>query len=392
MPHIVSGRQGQCRLAYVLPALPIGGAEKLLLSILRRLDRKWYDITVYSFTVKGAIGTEIEALDIPVIAFHNTPHWQDWRNVLDLVRSFRKTRPHIVHTHLFNANVSGRIAALICGVPVIVASVHGMYDWKTFLHRTLDNVLSRRTSGVIVVSNSLKEFLQAQENIPKEKVWVVADGVDPDEHMVRRGRDLVRADLDIVDQAPVIGTVGRLVRVKGIVYLLEGFARVLVEFPQAMLLVVGDGPLHGALERRCEELKIDSHVRFLGWRRDIPDLLNVMDVFCIPSLSEGFGISLVEAMVMGVATIASDVGGLREITDSGACGMLVEPANSTAIEHGILYFLAHPEERSELGRLGQIRALESYAISDTVQKLQDCYDKFMMIAEKRGPWVSRINV
>ena len=388
---MIPDRQEQCRLAYVLPALPIGGAEKLLLTILRHLDRKRYDITIYSFTAKGTIGAEIEVLGIPVIAFHNTTHWQDGRNVLDLVRSFRKTRPHIVHTHLFNANVSGRIAALICGVPVIVASMHGMYEWKTLLHRSLDNVLSRFTSGVIVVSNSLKEFLQVQESIPKEKLWVVADGVDPDEYVPRRERSLVRAELNILDEALVIGAVGRLVPVKGISYLLEAFARVLAEFSQAMLLVVGDGPLRSVLETRCEELKIGSHVRFLGWRRDVPDLLNVMDIFCLPSLSEGFGISLVEAMIMGVPTIASNVGGLQEITDNGVCGILVEPGNSTAIAQGILYLLAHPDERFELGQLGHIRALRSYTISDTVRKLQDRYDKSLIAAEKRRGWVRRIN-
>ena len=176
---------------------------------------------------------------------------------------------------------------------------------------------------------------------------------------------------------PVIGYVGSLSKVKGPVYLLEAFKKILHFYPTAKLLVVGDGPLKTMLKTVSAEKGISDSVLFMGFRRDVPQILKAMDVFVLSSVDEAFGISLIEAMYMGLPCVATNVGGIPEVVKNGSTGILVAPANSEALAKAIKELLDKPELAERYGAAGKKRVWENFTADKYIDKLENLYDELL---------------
>jgi glycosyltransferase involved in cell wall biosynthesis len=192
-------------------------------------------------------------------------------------------------------------------------------------------------------------------------------------HLDRRVR--VRATLGFDEDRPTIGVVARLDRVKNHALLFRAMRRILERLPAAILLVIGDGPLRGSLESLADELHVRDHVAFLGARDDIPDLLSALDLFVLPSISEGLSLTLIECCAAGKAMVATDVGGNREIVEQGVNGLLVPPDDDAALASAALEVLTDARMAAAMGAAARRRFEAEFSLDNMVSQYRALYER-----------------
>jgi glycosyltransferase involved in cell wall biosynthesis len=367
------------RLLHIVKNLPTGGIQLHLLELLRRYDRKRFLPLVCSIKGKGQIGMEMENIGIEVICLNRPKEGFDWFAIMELYRLIKKRDIKIVRTHSYKPNIHGAIAARMANVPCIVASVHNVYEKKRerkFGRRIVNRCLSKYIDKTVAVSNAVKNDILKYDGIDKDKVKVIYNGIDIDRFNSFDG-SLAREKLGIPPGTPVIGTVGRLHPQKGQKYLLEAVSILKNEFPGLRLLFAGDGILKNELETYAKTLGIKENVLFLGVRSDIPELLSAMDVFVFPSLWEGLGNALIEAMAAGKPVVASDIAPVREIINSKAAGILVPPEGSKALSKAIKLLLQDRALREIMGKAARERA-NLFSINSAVEAYGRLFEEILL--------------
>ena len=364
-------------ILHVISKLPVGGVENQISIILRKYDISKLSPLVCSLSDKGEIGREIENAGIEVIPLNKLGHRFDWTIVKDIYNLIKTRNVKIVRTHQYHANLYGRLAAWLAKVPCIVASVHNVYTRDRKLHRRIINkFLSGFTDKVVAVSETVKRDILKYDGLTDDKVTVIYNGIDA-QSFFDTNRNSMRANIGIPSEAPVIGTVGRLTVQKGQKYVLDAVAMLRQKFPQIVLLIVGDGPMRDELQNRIKALGIDKNAILLGIRRDIPQLLSAMDIFVLPSLWEGLGTALIEAMAAGKAVIATDIAPFREIINSEKVGILVPVEDSKAIASSIDLLLNNKALAQTFGRDAKERALSHFNMDITVNRYVSLFEDIL---------------
>jgi len=309
--------------------------------------------------------------------------WRDLRAFLQLVRLIRRGRYTIVHTHASKAGLLGRWAARLAGSPIIVHTPHGhvFYGYYGAALSTLFAWLERLTARVtdtIITLTARGTAEHVQYGIaPPAKFVAIHSGVDVARYQ-RAPRDRVaqRLALGLPPEAPVVGTVGRFVPIKGQCFVLAAAQRVLQVLPQTMFVFVGAGELGMTLQARARALHIDHAVRFLGWREDVADLLPLLDLFVLTPLNEGMGKVLVAAMAAGLPIVASRVGGIPDLVEHGTNGLLVPPASVAPLAEAILALLTDANARDRMGAQGRQRA-QHYTVEAMVARIDALYRRLL---------------
>ena len=296
------------------------------------------------------------------------------RQILRLAGMLRASQYDVVHTHIFPADVIGRVAARLAGVPVMVKSLHNMGQWKTTRHIVTDRFLGRWTDAVICCSAFQLDVASAQERMRPGVGVVVNHGVALHRFDVPRSAALAR-ELGLDPQRPVVGTVGRMVEAKGHRYFVEAIPQVLARRPDAQFLFVGDGQLRNTL---WDQLPAAArpNVCFAGARSDIPEVMALMDVFVFPSISEAFGIALIEAMASRLPVVASDMRPLSDIVVPGETGLLVPAHRSGPLADAVISLLENPE-RESFGARGRRRVELHYTDEQMVRATEDIYVRLL---------------
>jgi glycosyltransferase involved in cell wall biosynthesis len=285
----------------------------------------------------------------------------------------RRQKVALIHAHEFRANTFGTLVARLCGLP-LVATVHGKNYYPDQLKRRMAYRWVSQAARMVAVSHDLRQFLEARIGIPRDRITVIHNGVDTIPHASSAQVRQIRYELGIGDDEFVIGIVGSLYPVKGHMSLLDAMKAVLAHLPKARLLVIGQGELEQTLKRRTSELGIERAVSFLGLRDDVPRLLPLLDLFVLPSLSEGLSVALLEAMSAGVAVIASNVGGNPEIVVNGETGYLVPRQSSDELASRIIALMCNPELIRSLGDKGKERVSREFTTARMLEQYQDLYD------------------
>jgi glycosyltransferase involved in cell wall biosynthesis len=303
----------------------------------------------------------------------------DLKTLYKLITIFSEEKPHIVHMHTSKAGILGRWAARLAGIHVIIHSPHGhvfwgyFNKWKTRAYIFLERLTATITDRIIMLtSREKKDHLRchiAHEN----KFTVIHSGVD----LSRFSDALVDPDdakkkLGIPKGTFVVGTVGRLTHIKGHKYLIEAARKILLTRPEMTFIFLGDGELMNDLKAQAASLGIYDKVKFLGWREDVAEVMATFDLFVLPSLNEGMGKVLVEAMAMRKPIIASNVGGIPDLVKNEENGLLVPPEDAEAIARSISILHSHPLKRRAMGEKGKAIAVE-YGADAMVQKIDRLY-------------------
>ena len=371
------------RVARVIARLNVGGPALHAIVATAGL-RPDFETTLYTGEVDA---TETEAtawlnqwdvtpVRVPGLGRAVSP-LADLRALRHLVRAFREFRPDIVHTHTAKAGAIGRVAARIARVPVVVHTFHGHVFESYFGRRTsgaivaLERSLARRTDRIVAVSDEVaRDLIQRFKVAAPEKVVVIPVGVPlaPLLAIDDTQRAAAREALGLAPGAPVAVLAGRLVPVKLPAMALDAWSWVRAALPDATLLVVGDGPLRDALERRG-----DAGVRFLGWRDDLARIWAAADVALLTSRNEGTPVALIEAAAAGVPAVATNVGGVPSVVEDGVTGVLVPSGDFARFGAAVLTLLRDSRRRTRMGAAARRRAAARFGHERLLTDLRRLY-------------------
>jgi glycosyltransferase involved in cell wall biosynthesis len=231
----------------------------------------------------------------------------------------------------------------------------------------------------VALTKGEKEDYQLYKIAPEDKIVVINSGVELGKikDLSLEERQNLRRQLGIPERSFVVGTAGRLEPVKGPEFLIEAAKDILSNYPQTYFVFAGDGPLKQRLERKAYELGINTNMRFLGWRNDVTRVISVYDIFVFPSLNEGMGRVLVEAMALGKPVVASNVGGIPDLVTHGKTGFLVPPKDPGQLARYIQVLIEDEGKRKRLGQAGKEMAL-NFKIEIMVKKIAELYDELLV--------------
>lgn len=379
-------------LLHVIETLGSGGAERLLHTNLARLDRTRFRSTVVTIRTRGDHWrAPIEALGVPVESLGIRSRSQLPRAAFRLSKLLAGRGVNLVHTHLWEANVVGRLAGRMAGVPVI-SSIHAPdYEprsWDAGQHghpakRLFFLGVDRSTAGLctrmIAVSEYVRQSAHSYLRFPLNRMDVIHNPIDLDElqRPPQRDRRTLLAELGLPADAQVLLNVARLSPQKGLQVAINALPRILESHGRIHLLSVGaldHRAWLATLERQCREQGVAGRVHFLGPRRDVPDLLRACDVFVFPSLVEGLGLALIEAMAAGCVCVAAGVGPTAEVLRDGVDGLVVPAGDDQALARAVVRALDDGDARSRLASAAVESSQRRFHPTLAVQQLQAVYD------------------
>jgi glycosyltransferase involved in cell wall biosynthesis len=292
----------------------------------------------------------------------------------------------IVHTHLPRADVIGRAAARFSRVPVVLTTIHALDKHRERLskkiHALADRITMRFATRVICVSNASRHHLCRQFPEIAHRVVTLHNGIDFNKFDQLIDSKEARGALGLTTDKPVIGVTARLRPVKGVEYLLLAVRKLTLQNLIGGCLIVGDGESKSSLERMAAELGISDKVVFTGYRQDVALPLAAMNIFVLPSISEGFPTCLMEAMAMRKPIIATSVGGVPEIIDDGETGVLVPPKEPDRLVSAIAKLIANPEEQKKMVETAYAKAVNRYSLQHMINEYESMY--INMVRESSG--------
>ena len=382
------------KILHIITRLDMGGSAQNTLRTCTELSSKYEKILVHGLSLESGMtpsekevvregieiakskGVKFIALPSMVRSIHPI---KDLRALFELVRLISREKPDVVHTHSSKGGILGRMAAKLCSVPNIIHTPHGHVFYghfgplpsKVFLW--VERFFSRFTHRMVALTRGEKNDYIEMSVCPPEKLLTIHSGVDVQQFLNPNGKQAEkRRSLGLGPKEAVIGFVGWLLPIKGPVYLLKAMDNIWPEQPDTTLVMVGKGDL--AVDLRAEALRknINGKVKFLGWREDINELMHVFDMLVLPSLNEGMGRVLVEAMAAGKPVVASRVGGIPDLVKDGQTGYLVPPADEMSLADAILKVLNDREQAALMGRQGKERC-RKFSLEAMIAKLDDLY-------------------
>ena len=359
------------KLCFALTSPVRGGVEEVVLALVQRLDPAEFQMALAApAPLLDAFAPDLTGVRVDTVAVR-AESWFEPRELRRLAAFFRAWRPDLVNAHLFRSTAIAAPLARATGVPRVVETYHGREGWRQGRLRgsfVMDRTVARFCHRVIAVSEAAARFLVEGKGYPAAKVCVVPNGRDLSAFKPggAERRDEVRKALGVDRVAPVVGVVGRLETQKGHRYLFDAWPAVVREYPDARMLVIGDGSLRADLEHQVRALGIAESVVFLGFRSDIPRLLDACDGLALPSLYEGMPLTVIEASAMACPVVATAVDGTPEVIEEDVTGWLVPPADPPALGRALIRMLADPERARAVGRAGRERVLRRFDLATQV--------------------------
>lgn len=371
------------KILHIITNLPVGGAQDNTLLTVEHLPRERYEIHLLfgpegrwlsrAQSIEGIRCIEMPTLVRPIRLF------KDARALLAMTRLIRRERYDIVHTHSSKPGFLGRLAARLAGTPVVIHTIHG-FPFNDFMPRVkhdffvaLERWASALTHRLITVSELNRQKAIALGIAPADKFQTIYSGIQFDRFDLPVDRAALRRSLEIEGDRPVIGFVGRLSPQKDPLCFVAAMPEILRRHPGALILMVGDGELRQAVETEAKRLGVDSALRILGFREDVPQLLRAMDLFVLSSRWEGLGRSLTEALYCGLPAVATAVEGVPELITDGETGRLVPPEQPEAIADAVNDLLSNAGRAQAMAAAGQARVKALFDVQRMVDDIDALY-------------------
>ena len=365
---------------FVHTFMPVGGAETLLVNLIRRFDRGRILPEVCCLKYPGPLG-EVIAREVPMHS-HLLAGKYDLRVLPRLTRLLQRRRiDAVVTVGAGDRMFWGRLAARAAGVPVILTALHST-GWPDTIGR-LNRLLTPITDGFIGVANPHGRYLREVEGFPSDKVFVIPNGVDVERFAPRAADPQLRRAIGLPPDAPVAGIVAALRPEKDHELFLRVAAAVRGQLPDARFLIIGDGERREALESLTAELGLNESVHFLGNRSDIPEVLALMDVVVLTSKMEASPVTILEAMACGKPFVAPRVGSIPETIADGHTGYLAPPGDAAALTRGIVRLLADRPLAAQFGQAARQHVEGKYSLEQMVIGYQDLIER-LYTQSRRG--------
>ncbi|HID44168.1 MAG TPA: glycosyltransferase [Chromatiaceae bacterium] len=367
------------KLLFVNYSLAMGGIETLLLELCRAMKSgSRYDPAVCVFDAEGKLQKEFYAIGVPVHVLQKKRS-RDYFLPLRVRRLIQQENYDLVHAHNQVSWLYGGLGAVLANTPLVYTEHTSLAKFEPSQQKNLKMVLrllGRRTQLVTTVAKHLIPSLLQDIGIPSERIRNVYNGIEPAPYQIKIDREEKLRELGLPFASRIIGIVASLTDAKDHATLLRAFAQVLPAIPEARLLIVGEGPLEESMRSLAHTLEIGSNVHFLGVRRDIPELLQLFDVFTLSSLIEGLPISLLEAMASACPVVATRIPGVDELVSQDS-GLLVPHSSPDEQAKALVRVLTEDGLADSLGSGGRQRVLEKFSFEAMVQAYLSCYDEVL---------------
>ncbi|MBI4456214.1 MAG: glycosyltransferase family 4 protein [Acidobacteria bacterium] len=385
---MISSRSLSILHVHTLPILS-GSGINTLLTMQGSRDRG-YQVAL----VCASMGRLTQQAEEMGIAVHLAPQLNreihvlnDMQAVFALQRLMRRNRFDVVHTHNSKAGFVGRLAARLAGIPLVAHTVHGFafhdaeYAFRRGLFLCLERLAAHWCDGMIFISKSLLDWAERERigrGVPKA---VIYSGIDVTAFKTADGSQF-RKEWGILPQQLAVGMVSKLWEGKGHDVLLRAWKGVLENLqmePKPVLLIVGEGHLEAALRSRMSQLRLQGSVIFTGFRTDIPAVTAAIDIAVLPSLFEGMGRVVLEAMAAGKPIVASNTGGIPDLVQHGTNGLLVEAGDPEALKRALLEVLSTPTLRRRLAEGSRVGVRREYTASYMVEQIHQFYEEVQSV-------------
>jgi glycosyltransferase involved in cell wall biosynthesis len=363
------------RVALLIDTLGQAGAEKQLATVATGIDRRRFAPLVVCLTATGHYEAALREAGVPVHLIGKR-HKLGFAAYARLRAWLRRERPDVLHTWMFTCNMFGRLAAK--GLPVVTLASEVAADVrKSALRLAIDRWLAPATGAFYVNSGSVARFYHERCGIPLEKMVLIPNGVQ-----VAELAPAARVALGVPDDAFVVCGAGRLSEEKGFDHLVEALGLPGLAGRHVALVLAGEGPARGALERLIAARGLRDRVRLLGHRADLPAVLRAADAFVLASLQEGMSNALMEALALGLPCVTTRVGGVDELIVPEESGLVVEAGAPAALAGALGRLLDDPALARRLGAAARERMARHFSVEANVRRFEALYET---LAARRRP-------
>lgn len=374
------------RVVHIVKVKGVAGAENHLLILLdglrkRGIDAEFLLLVEPSLPVDEMVqATEARGIPAHRVIIRGNADLGLYRR---LWRELRARKPDIVHTHLLHADLFAIPVAWLMRFtgkrPIIISSRHNDDAFRVQRYqRVLNNLLWRMSDAGIAISEAVRRFSIDVEGVRPDRIHTIYYGYQTEPGDPAALRREVREELGIPPEQTVIGMVCRLIEQKGIPYGIQAFSQIAEQFPDTILLIVGEGKLRSSLEAQVKTLKLENRVRFLGWRADGARVMAGFDIFLMPSLWEGFGLVMLEAMAHGLPIIGSAVSAIPEVVVNGETGLLVPPRDENRLAEAMTMLLRDAPLRKHMGLMGLERLETHFSVAKMVNETVALYEQLTL--------------
>jgi glycosyltransferase involved in cell wall biosynthesis/protein-tyrosine-phosphatase len=358
------------RVLYLLETGGPGGAERMLLDLAENVGPGWQ--AVVGVMKAGWLRSHATSAGLPCVMVGGNG-LGDLGVLQRLVETVETHEIDVIHAHEFYMSMIGALVSVVTGIPLVV-TIHGKsYYPDRRRRRAACRMVAAGAAAVVAVSQDLRSFFCRTTGTSLDRVRVIYNGID------LRGSTYSLRNVELLDsagiprEAQIVGTVGNLYPVKGHLDLIRAVRTIVMQRPTTHVVILGRGALHDALTAEADALGIRDRIHLLGYREDVKEWLGAMDVFTMPSLSEGLPLSLLEAMAAGVPPVVTEVGGMPEVVRDRETGFIVPPGNVEALANRISFLLGNPSLAAGMGAASRDRILNRFTLDRMVAEYRNVY-------------------
>lgn len=368
------------RVLHIMSTITGGGVERRRLSLAKAFKGSNFQMKLAGTFKGGAIAEQIEENGVEIIEvgdFNGPFHWEKHRKIQKIIDEFQ---PHIIHGAVFEGVTMAAINGFIKKVPVVILEETSDPQNRSAKADFLLRIFSWSADRFIAIAPNVADYLRNTAKISPQKVITINNGVQIPRQVSEGEIQILKNQYAITGDDFIVGTVGRLENeVKKFTDILEAIKQ--LGLPRLKLLLVGGGRDEQLLKDKTRELGIEGQVIFTGYQFDTAPFYKLMNVFCIASQREGFGLVAAEAMLHHLPVIATKVGGLQNVVVDEQTGFSVPPNTPVKLAEKIHYFYHHPEAVAIMGEAGYQRAMQHYTEERYVKEVESLYDELLI--EKR---------
>jgi glycosyltransferase involved in cell wall biosynthesis len=348
-----------------------GGVERLIYDQMNFYNKEYIDLHVVTIR-KGYLDKQFSSTSAhyTCLGATGTLRYSTYKRLINYVKM---NKIDIIHTHLYLPDLYGFLIKVSIPEIKLITTKHNTNDFrKKFFWGYLDKILSLPAKQIIAVSKSVKTFISHYEYIPSRKIKVIYHGINTSRFDKKIDVSEIRAKLNIDKKNFVIGIAGRITEQKGHKYLLKAISMLKHRIANIKLIIIGVGELQDELKKIGQDLGISSNIVFLGFRENLAELYSIMNVFCLPSIYEGLGLVLVEAMFCETLVVGSNVHGITEIIDDGINGFLIPPGDSVALANVLTRIYNNDYDRGKMIEQGKVTA-SRFNFKKNLKKIENIY-------------------
>jgi glycosyltransferase involved in cell wall biosynthesis len=366
------------RVGFVVHIMQVAGVEVLVRETIHRLGNR-IEPTIFCLDGIGSIGEQLLGEGVPVICLNRIPNGRDFGVSKRMAAAIRERDIEVVHAHQYSPFFYAAFAKPLTGFSFkLIQTEHGRKypDVVSPLRRAVNRlVLDRLADSVNACCHFSGRALSQVDGFRGNRLEVIDNGIDLSRYSAHETRRELRTKLGLDPDRRYVACVARFHPIKDHAMLVRAFAIVAGKLPKADLLLAGEGPDRGMLEDLIRTLGIAERVKFLGVRKDVPDVMRASDLFAMTSLSEAASLTLMEAMASGCPVVVTDVGGNPELVRRGVDGLLVPRGDAGACAEAMFRVLSDPALAERMGAAGRERALERFDLNHTIGRYYSLYQK-----------------